>query len=323
MYLVFDIGGTSFRVASVENDKILSHRKFNTPNFLQGYNENEISNLLVQYIVDAINEQGRDAEYIGIAFPGPVNDKGIVVSSPVIHGKLLSEPFPLESILKEKTHNPNIRVVNDMTAAAYRYIQVYNNFCLITISTGIGNKVIIDRNVIISSEGVEGELGHVRTDSVNIEIPCDCGRGLNHLNAICSGRGVVNVANILKNEQLKDTYMRSVLYGKKLNEYLIAGGADNGDLFCRELLDICTRPVAQAVCTLLNTIYLQKIIFIGGFFFGCHYYFEALNKNIVSYAVYNQNPDQVRSKLMPGYSDDLNGLIGMKNYIDKLLKVSC
>ena len=85
-------------------------------------------------------------------------------------------------------------VLNDVAAAGYRYVRgergERDNFCIVAVSTGIGNKVFVDGRPLVGARGRGGEIGHFRVDRSPDAALCDCG-GRGHLAAVASGRGLV------------------------------------------------------------------------------------------------------------------------------------
>jgi len=194
---VCDIGGTNFRMAVYENGAIHDIKKIKTPNFY-AYNEKEIKRLIVEALVQGFFEKKEvepDLKTFSVCFPGPVTHDGEVLGSSVIFGTTLPERFFLKHELEQKLPGVTISVMNDLTAAAYRYMG-NGNFCLITVSSGIGNKISIGDRVIIDQKGRTGEIGHYSADGVDLGIECTCGTGKDHVGMIASGRGVESVARL-------------------------------------------------------------------------------------------------------------------------------
>ena len=316
MDLVFDIGGTNFRAALVRDHAVVWQETRPTPGFVRGLAQDEITAQLVQLIAECIDAHRDEVDRVGVAFPGPVAADGSVVKSPVVHGPAFAGPLPLRALIEEATGLSDVVVTNDMTAAAYRYALLYDAFCLVTVSTGIGNKVMVNGRPLIGPHGEGGEIGHAAATGLDFEIPCDCGCGTNHLCAISSGRGVVNVANVFKEERLSAEFEASSVASQPLSERVIARGADAGDAFCCAVIDTCTRPLAQALCVLLNAIYLRKVVMIGGFYFGCGYYHESLVRAIEELGVMGRTAEELHGLVVAGESDDLNGLLGLSRLLD-------
>ncbi|WP_427050924.1 ROK family protein [Paenibacillus sp. TC-CSREp1] len=109
----------------MSNGVLLEVVKQESPSYLNNP-ESSIENLvdlLIEYFV------GRYESYmsnynilgVGVSFPGPVNSVGAVSSAPTLWGGINTRHIPLAEILKKKLDIEDIYVVNDMTAAGYRY----------------------------------------------------------------------------------------------------------------------------------------------------------------------------------------------------------
>ena len=323
---VCDIGGTNFRMAVFENGVLSDIKKIKTPNFYL-YNEKEIKRLIVDTLISGFNEKKNiytDMNCFSVCFPGPVTREGEVLGSSVIFGSLLKERFFLKKELEEKLPGIRINVMNDLTAASYRYMG-NGNFCLITVSSGIGNKICIDDRVIIDPEGRTGEIGHYSADGVNLGIECTCGTGKDHVGMIASGRGVELIARRFGGEKECETGMlfhESAIYAacqgdsQRITAEMLAQAADEGDCFSRQVIDFCTKPLASEICLLAIAMHIPKFIIIGGFALHCEYYMEALIRNIKAKGIYNFTDEEIENMIVYGAHDDDHGLFGAGIAVD-------
>ena len=317
---VCDIGGTNFRMAVFENGSLYDVKKIKTPNFYL-YNEKEIKRLIVDALVSGFTEKKNiytDMNRFSVCFPGPVTQEGEVLGSSVIFGTTLKERFFLKRELEERLPDVTVSVMNDLTAAAYRYMG-NGNFCLITVSSGIGNKVCIDDRVIIDPEGRTGEIGHYSADGIELGIECTCGTGKDHVGMIASGRGVEWIARRFGGEKETEAgklFLKSALYvgccgdSLQITAEMLARAADGGDPFSRYVIDFCTKPLAAEICLLAIAMYIPKFIIIGGFALHCEYYMEALVRNIKEKGIYNFTDTEIEKMIVCGVRDDDHGLIG-------------
>ena len=302
---VCDIGGTNFRMAVFENGVLYDVKKINTPNFYC-HGEKEIKQLIVEALVGGFTEKKKiyaDMNRFSVCFPGPVTREGEVLGSSVIFGTTLKERFFLKKELEERLPDVTVSVMNDLTAAAYRYMG-NGNFCLITVSSGIGNKICIDDRVIIDPEGKTGEIGHYSADGVNLGIECTCGAGKDHVGMIASGRGVEWIARRFGGEKETEAgklFLESALYmscdsdPERITAEMLARAADGGDPFSRYVIDFCTKPLASEICLLAIAMHIPKFIIIGGFALHCEYYMEALIRNIKKKGIYNFTDEEIES----------------------------
>lgn len=316
---VCDIGGTYFRIATYHNGKIEEIEKIKTPNFYD-YSESEIKHKIVSYISESINRRRFNDPTINklaVCFPGPVNANGEALGSSVIFGSALSENYKLKEDLIKKLPGIEIKVMNDLTAAAYRYMG-NGNFCLITISSGIGNKISINDQVIIGPDGKAGEIGHFGIPDMDIDIDCTCGTGKNHVGMISSGRGVELIGRMFASPEgrYRNDYLRSNLYYStggdvnKLTAEVLAEAADEKDVFARKIVDYCTLPLSYEICLLATALYIPHFIIIGGFALHCQYYLYSLKESVKKRGIYNFADSEIERMIVYGEKDDNHGLIG-------------
>ena len=91
-------------------------------------------------------------------------------------GGAIGAPVPLHGELRELWPEASIVLMNDVTAAGYRYLRDPDeNLCVITVSSGIGHKVFIDGKPALGPSGRGGEIGHWRMDDSPGSPRCECG----------------------------------------------------------------------------------------------------------------------------------------------------
>ena len=157
--ICIDLGGTKLEIGVMENDLLVHHH-------IQPTATDFISQL-TQSIDVTLRKHSR-VSAISIGVPGPVKDDVMCGSKPLNYqgrldiSRLLSR-FDLPIIVR-----------NDLQMAAYEELQNgvgrdNRNFCLVSISTGIGVAAVINRKVL----PVRTEMGHTVLDRVlKPSVPC-------------------------------------------------------------------------------------------------------------------------------------------------------
>ena len=195
--LVFDVGGTSLRAGIFDSleGRLLCSLKRRTPNRWCLKAEDRIE--MYRVLFESMHKMGVEVsrgfkpDKVAVAFPGSLNERGQVVKAPAIHGEQTGTPFPLGEELAELWPERRVYLLNDVTAAGYAQVaEGARDFCMVTVSSGVGNKFFISGRPAWGQGGRGGEIGHWKISLDPYAPICDCGeRG--HLGALASGRGVL------------------------------------------------------------------------------------------------------------------------------------
>lgn len=128
-------------------------------------------------------------EKIGVGVPGPIDyQAGVVINPPNLPGW---KRVNLRSYLSKKFNVP-VFIDNDANCAAlgealFGAGRSAKDFIYMTVSTGIGGGIIIDRKIYRGKNGSAGEFGHMVIDPRGYR--CGCGnRG--DLEAMASGTAI-------------------------------------------------------------------------------------------------------------------------------------
>jgi glucokinase len=278
-FLVFDVGGTLLRAAVYDGDtSTLSEvRSVASPSFakLPGRSWEDLVRELVLAMSDlrsSVDPQGR-AALAAISFPGPVDFAHRVLAAPPLWGSLGKYPMNLEAQFEREWPGVAVYVMNDMTAAGYRYLRnVRDEFCITTVSTGIGNKVFVAGRPLLGPSGSGGEIGHLRVDAHPDAPTCDCG-GRGHLGAIASGRGLAATARALA---LRDppafasSSLSAVagLDAQSLTAEAIAVAYNEGDPWAMARVDVAATALGATFAGIHLAIGVERFVLIGGFALG-------------------------------------------------------
>lgn len=180
--LAIDIGGTKIASAIVENENITERKQITTP-------QHEASQAMHQTLEQIVKNYQGKFDYIAVASTGIIRGGILTALNPKNLGGLAE--FPLKESLKRHTNKP-IGLLNDAAAATYAEYQFTDrseieNFIFITVSTGVGGGLIINRKLITKPYGVAGHIGHSLADPNGPY--CGCGRQ-GCVEALASGRAI-------------------------------------------------------------------------------------------------------------------------------------
>jgi glucokinase len=187
MLIGIDLGGTKIAAALATPDgKIVTD--VNIPTEAQKGQQQVIDNIK-KAVANLIQGSQKKVTCIGIGVPGPIDyEKGIVIEPPNLPGW---KRVNLRKILEKEFHVP-VHLDNDANCAALA--EAYfgagkkaRHFIYMTISTGIGGGIIIDRKLYRGAIGAAGEFGHMVIDSKGFV--CGCGN-IGCLEALGSGTAI-------------------------------------------------------------------------------------------------------------------------------------
>ena len=192
--LVVEVGGTTIRAARFQpsTPTVVGIRRAPAPNDATEITATLSGCLAVIRSLWSSVLGSDDPDVVAVAFPGPIDRLGRVLSAPTLLGPI-DEPIPLAAHIAELWPGAEIVVMNDLTASGYTTVwEGERDFAIITIGSGIGHKVFVNGQPAVGPGGRGGELGHLRVDWSDDAIECDCG-GRGHLGAIASGRGTLRI----------------------------------------------------------------------------------------------------------------------------------
>jgi len=132
--------------------------------------------MLINQILNKRSLEIKDIDCIGIGVPGTVNKKSGKVE---FANNLGFHDEDLVGMLKEIYPDIPIAMNNDANAAAYGEFAAgagrdVNSMIMVTLGTGVGGGIIIDKKLYEGTNYAAGELGHF---VINCDgIPCNCGR---------------------------------------------------------------------------------------------------------------------------------------------------
>src|SRR5947209_16213746 len=158
-----DLGGTHIRTAVLRGSKLHSRISLLT-------GENPRPERLLPRVYGAIQQALDEAHValdqiagIGVATPGPLNNRtGVIYSPPNLPGW---DNVPLRDIMQQHFNRPTIIENDAHTAGLGEYMfgagRGSKYMVYLTVSTGIGGGVIIDGKILEGVNGTVGELGHM------------------------------------------------------------------------------------------------------------------------------------------------------------------
>jgi len=273
--LVYDIGGTNLRCGyfCIDSGKLIRRFSTPTPNFSKHANLtfNEFRDKLLQEIRQIGDRilKGETPGCVSIAFPGPIDADGKIISAPTVWGKAENQPVHLKPYLDLIWPDTDVYLLNDVTAAGYNYLRSpEDELCIVTVSSGIGHKVFVDGRPIVGSGGRGGEIGHLLVDASDNAPYCECGhRG--HLAAIASGRASSWQAQKLAFESPSDYENCLIAQGgvhpAEITNKEIVRTFHLGDPWSTTLINRMAKPLGNVLAGIHLTVGIERFVVVGGF----------------------------------------------------------
>jgi glucokinase len=177
---------------------------------------------------------------IGICSPGPLNPRtGLVINPPNLPGwtnikftERVEKEFRLPARLENDANAAGLAEV--LFGAAVGYSDVF----YVTVSTGVGTGIIINKKVYHGKNGVAGEGGHVTID-YNSPYHCGCG-SWGCIEALAAGPAIVRRTRVkLEQEHMLSSLLRERTQNhlSRITPEMIEEAATAGDAVAKGIID--------------------------------------------------------------------------------------
>ena len=272
-----DIGGTFVKFFVLnEKGEILRTEKIET-DYSQG--ANGFIDQVAAYINRFKQEYAPEPLAVAVGAPGDVdNQKGILRYNPNLKFTDVDD-WPIAQQLYKKT-GILPRVANDATLAAWGVYETDlhhqgTNVLVVTLGTGVGGGLIINRELYQGSNGTAGEIGHMKiADSVSGPL-CGCGqRGC--LEAFVGTIGIKRrtLAAIQKHPQSE--LARLVGTAKDFKIEPVFQAAENGCPVALKLWEDTGRYLGIGLSNLVLILDIDTVVLTGGVSGAAPYFMPAL-----------------------------------------------
>ncbi|MFA4922922.1 MAG: ROK family protein [Ignavibacteriaceae bacterium] len=203
-------------------------------------------------------------EGIGIGFPGIVSKKkGTVENPPNLPGW---GKVPLGHLIEKSFKLPTF-VENDANAAAIGELifgagKSYKFFIMITLGTGVGGGIILNKKLFRGDFGAAGEIGHI---TIDINGP-KCGCGSYGCIEAYAGNGYIiqRVKEELKQHQ--DSKIAELISDdfNALTPKVISSAAELGDAYANDVIKDLGKKIGYALASVSNLLDVSTFIVGGG-----------------------------------------------------------
>ncbi len=262
VYGVVDVGGTKIVAGIATSDEILASERLSTD---PPAGPDDIVDRIAGSLRGLCHSRGvRRLSAVGLSVPGPLNRRLGVVH---FTGNLLWEDYPVALRLSERLGGINVRIDDDANCAAAGEAwkgagKGFAHLVFLTIGTGIGGAIIVDRNLLHGHQDLAGEIGHMVV--VPDGPPCACGHA-GCLEAVAAGPAIGRLGGaLLKQHESKALARLAQANGGEVHANLVFQAAIDGDTACIRLLDKVAEYLGTALGTLVQVLNPQSIVLGGG-----------------------------------------------------------
>jgi glucokinase len=225
---------------------------------------------------------------IGLCAPGPVNPwTGLVLNPPNLPGWV---NLPLAKRIGNRFGLP-AKVENDANAAGlaeaiFGAAVGYRHVFYVTVSTGIGTGIIVNRKVYHGKNGVAGEGGHV---SIDYRSPYRCGCGTLGCNeALAAGPGMARRARVfLEQDHGAASVLRDMCGGhlSRITPRMIEEARAHGDPVAKAIVDESGFYLGVWLAGMITVLDPEAIVIGGGVSLIGKPLFDKIRETIPTYTI--------------------------------------
>lgn len=260
-----DLGGTRIKAGLLDPSyAVIAQTVSLTPTDSRPEVVVESMNRMTRQLIQEAGRTWDDLQGVGIGVPGLIDSQtGIVRACVNLKGW---KDVELKQLAGDAMGKPVV-VDNDANAAAFGEFSMalkrntdLHHLALITLGTGVGSGIVLNRRIFHGGGGLAGEVGHMIVEP-NGHL-CSCGQ-YGCLEQYASATAMVRQANELI-EAGKESSLRTLVRHDLLTAQDVFSAASEGDLVAERLVDDLASYLAIACVNLCRVIDLQAIVIGGG-----------------------------------------------------------
>jgi glucokinase len=283
-YIGVDVGGMSLKAGLVDMNGNIIHKDSTPTNSKEGYKKviKDMAGLVLKVMEDA-GVKLENVKSIGVGIPGaPDNQEGIAVIAVNIGFKNV----PLRKELQKFINLP-VYIDNDANCAALAESiagAAKGADCSITVTlgTGIGSGVIINKRIFSGFNSGASEMGHtvIMVDGEQ----CNCGRK-GCWETYASASAVIRQTRKAAEEN-PDSLINKLVDGdlSKIDAKTAFDAAKQGDATAKSVVDRYIYYIAEGLINIINTFQPEILVIGGGVSREGEYLLKPLRKHIADRA---------------------------------------
>lgn len=270
-YIGIDIGGTKCAVVKGDGSGVCDKIRFETTT------KDETLDRIFAAVRGLM-----PALAIGISCGGPLDEeRGIIMSPPNLPGwddvhivEMLEKEFGIPAYI---CNDANACALAEWRFGAGRGCE---NMIFLTFGTGLGAGLILNGRLYSGTNGMAGEVGHVRLAS---DGPVGYGKA-GSFEGFCSGGGIAALARVRACEKL--AHGESVAWCKNADELdnistkLVAEYAFKGDALALSVFNESARRLGEGLSVLIDILNPQRIV-IGSVYARAEQLFAAVMREVI------------------------------------------
>ncbi|MHB0977726.1 MAG: ROK family protein [Candidatus Aquicultorales bacterium] len=296
--IAIDIGGTKTAAAIVDrHGRLVAEEISPTPVESEAAVVGLAVEMAQRLLTDVKRRQSIGAVSVGA--PGTVDaDRGIVVYAP----NLPLRKTPLRDRVEGELGLP-VFVDNDANLAAlgeavYGAGRKSRHMVMLTLGTGIGGGIVIDKKIYRGASGTAGEIGHI--------FLCSDGERPRDLEAVASGTALVRAVRDAIAGGAPSSLESSVRSGELTGDR-IAEAARSGDAVALRAFDEIARWLGIGLATIANIFNPEIIVIGGGMADSADLFLREAGRIMVEMAI---DPNGAKAKLAVAALGNRAGLMG-------------
>lgn len=194
---------------------------------------------------------------VGVGVPAAVKEESMVKETANLGWGYKEVKKELEELT-----GLQVKIGNDANVAALGELwkgggHGYQNMVMVTLGTGVGGGIILDGQILVGTNGIAGEIGHLTVNPEETEV-CGCGR-CGCLEQYASATGIVRLAK----KRLSNNTDATVLCIDTVTAKDVFDAVKAGDKVAEEIAEAFGAYLAQALIS-LSTVLDPEIFVIGG-----------------------------------------------------------
>ncbi len=277
-----DVGGTSVKGATIRDGGEILHR------FSMPMDKTLPPEVVIGQLCDLVNEtieqyhKGAAIAGIGIGIPGSFNkETGVIINCPNLP---TWGGFNLKVFMEAKCHL-YVKMVNDADAAAlgeakFGVGKEYNYVLMITLGTGVGGGIVINKELYNGNLGMGAELGHMVVEVGGRD--CVCGRK-GCLEMYASATALIKETKKAM-EQHPDTLLTEISNQLGVVDARVPFLAEaKGDKYAKKIVDEYVKYLSEGLLNYCNIFRPNIIVLSGGVANEGENLFERIRKYMKSY----------------------------------------